>query len=389
MFIRSLHSSLPIDYRSEFQAMGINEYGADFCNNSLILKFCDLSVRELHTLENVLRLNNIPFYKSASAKHKVLIGTFPNWRILQTIFKGQSHKLSDFSQNINQLQENAAINEWHYEMPEGKLSIDQPLIMGILNVTPDSFSDGGHFFDPDRAYDHALAMQEEGADIIDIGAESTRPGSDPVNLSDEWNRLYPVLKRLRKGLKIPISIDTYKSEIASRSLKEGAQIINDISGLTFDPQMADLVAETGCPIILMHMKGTPRNMQVNPHYNNLMEEIVTFFQQRIQFARSAGIRQIIIDPGIGFGKRLEDNFEIIRRLAELKIYGLPILLGPSRKSFIGKILDAEVNDRGWGTAAAVALAINNGTKIVRIHDVQEMKQVLVVVKYIMNSKNFS
>ena len=261
--------------------------------------------------------------------------------------------------------------------------------MGILNVTPDSFSDGGHFFDRDRAYDHALAMQEEGADIIDIGAESTRPGSDPVNLSDEWNRLYPVLKRLRKGLKIPISIDTYKSEIASRSLKEGAQIINDISGLTFDPQMADLVAETGCPIILMHMKGTPRNMQVNPHYNNLMEEIVTFFQQRIQFARSAGIRQIIIDPGIGFGKRLEDNFEIIRRLAELKIYGLPILLGPSRKSFIGKILDAEVNDRGWGTAAAVALAINNGTKIVRIHDVQEMKQVLVVVKYIMNSKNFS
>lgn len=389
MFIRFLHSSLPTDFQSELQVMGINDYGTDFCNNSLILKFCDLSIKELHTLEYVLKSNNIPFYKSASAKQKAIIGTFSNWRTAQVLLKGQPYELSDISQKINQMKENVAINEWHYEIPEGKLSIYRPLIMGILNVTPDSFSDGGYFFDPNRAYDHALTMQEEGADIIDIGAESTRPGSDPVDMTEEWNRLYPVLKRLRKGLKIPISIDTYKSEIATRSLKEGAQIINDISGLSFDPQMANLVAKTGCPVILMHMKGTPRNMQINPHYDNLMEEIATFFQQRIQFARSTGIRQIIIDPGIGFGKRLEDNFEIIRRLTELKVYGLPILLGPSRKSFIGKVLDAEVNDRGWGTAAAVALAINNGTKIVRVHDVQEMKQVLVLTHHIMNSKNFS
>lgn len=388
MFIRSLHSSLSTDYRSELEAIGINEYEADFCNNSLILKFCDLSVGELPTLEKVFRLNKISFYKSTSTEHKAIVSTFPNWQTLQNVFKEQSHEISDFSQKINQLQENVATNEWHYEIPEGKLSIDRPLIMGILNVTPDSFSDGGSFFDPDKAYDHTLKMQEEGADIIDIGAESTRPGSDPIDMTEEWNRLCPVLKRLRKGLKIPISIDTYKSEIASRSLKEGAQVINDISGLTFDPHMANLVAKTGCPVILMHMKGTPRNMQVNPHYDNLMEEITTFFQQRIQFARSVGIRQLIIDPGIGFGKRLEDNFEIIRRLAELRIYGLPILLGPSRKSFIGKVLDAEVNDRGWGTAAAVALAINNGTKIVRVHDVQEMKQVLVLTHHIMNSKNF-
>jgi dihydropteroate synthase len=389
MFVRFLHSSLLTDYQSELQVMGINEFEADFCYNSFILKFCDLSVGELHTLENILRLNNIPFYKSASAEHKAIVGAFPNWQTLQTIFNGQSHARFDFSQRISQVRENVAMNEWHYQMPEGQLSIDQPLMMGVLNVTPDSFSDGGYFFDPDRAYDHALAMQEEGADIIDIGAESTRPGALPVDMSEEWDRLYPVLNRLQKGLRIPISIDTYKSEIASRALKEGAQIINDISGLTFDSQMAPLVAKTGCPVILMHMKGTPRHMQMNPHYDNLMEEIVTFFHQRIQFARSAGIRQIIIDPGIGFGKRLADNFEIIRRLAELKIYGLPILIGPSRKSFIGKVLEAGVNDRGWGTAAAVALAINNGTKIVRVHDIQEMKQVLIVTQHIMNSKIFS
>ncbi|MBN2365168.1 MAG: dihydropteroate synthase [Calditrichaeota bacterium] len=266
--------------------------------------------------------------------------------------------------------------------------IDAPLLMGILNITPDSFSDGGLFLRPEEAIDHAREMQEAGADIIDIGAESTRPGAVPVGQEEEWQRLFPVLQELKRQLDIPVSVDTYKAEIARRALEEGADIINDISGLRRDEAMAETVARHHCPLILMHMQGTPRDMQENPSYENLMEEIHLFFQERIEFAGKSGIEQLIIDPGLGFGKRYGDNYELLRRLRELRVFGYPLMVGPSRKSFIGKALGADADQRLMGTAAAVVMAVANGASILRVHDVPEMKQTLRIVQKIRQGKNF-
>ncbi len=250
-------------------------------------------------------------------------------------------------------------------------------IMGILNVTPDSFSDGGRFHNFDAAVAQAEKMTEEGADIIDIGGESTRPGSEPVPLEEEAERVVPVIKHLSKNLPIPVSIDTCKAEIARRALDAGAQMVNDISALRFDGGMAQIVRESGCPLILMHMLGTPKIMQQQPTYDALMPEIISFLIERAAFAVNEGIEfeQLIIDPGIGFGKTVEHNLAILRQLRQLKSIGRPILIGPSRKSSIGKVLDAEVHDRMEGTAAAVALGIANGADIVRVHDVKEMVRV--------------
>ncbi|MCK5453188.1 MAG: dihydropteroate synthase, partial [Calditrichia bacterium] len=259
-----------------------------------------------------------------------------------------------------------------------------PLLMGILNVTPDSFSDGGKYFSPQKALQHAKEMARAGADIIDIGAESTRPGARAVTIEEEWQRLEAVLKKIKANLALPVSIDTYKSEIAQLALDAGVDMVNDISGLTFDPEMVKVVAEAGCPLVIMHIKGTPRDMQIDPRYDNLMEELYRFFLRQIEYAQSHGISQLIVDPGIGFGKRLQDNLEIIRRLKEFRGLGYPILVGPSRKSFIGKILDVESEKRMIGSAAAVALALNNGAKVIRVHDVHEMKQVSEIVQAINN-----
>jgi dihydropteroate synthase len=279
------------------------------------------------------------------------------------------------------------VNHWEYSLPGGKhLQINRALVMGILNVTPDSFSDGGLFIQPEVAVRHAIEMEETGADMIDIGAESTRPGAQVVEVEEEWNRLQPLLHRLATRISIPISVDTYKAEVARRALQEGAGIVNDISGLTFDPDMAGVAAKAGCPVIIMHIRGKPRDMQIDPGYENLMEEVYRFLQQQISFAKSAGIGQLILDPGIGFGKRFEDNFEIIRRLSELKAQGYPVLLGASRKSFLGRLLETEVDRRMMGTAAATALAVNNGANIVRVHDVKEMRQVCSVVTAINSQK---
>lgn len=249
-------------------------------------------------------------------------------------------------------------------------------IMGILNVTPDSFSDGGQFFQPDRAIEHGVRMAEEGADIIDIGAESTRPGADPVSVDDELNRIIPVLEGILQRIDVPISIDTYKSEVAETALKAGAHIINDISALRFDHRMKEVVARFQAPVIIMHIKGKPKNMQQNPHYDDLIGEVYHYLDDSIKLACEAGIdrNNIIIDPGIGFGKRLQDNFEILRRLSEFNGLDCPILIGPSRKSFIGKVLDAPPDQRLEGTIAAVAIGIQNGAHIVRVHDVKEISR---------------
>jgi len=254
------------------------------------------------------------------------------------------------------------------------------LIMGILNVTTDSFSDGGLFFDMGIAINHALEMEAAGADIIDIGGESTRPGAEPVLLEDELNRVIPVIEAIRSASDVCVSIDTYKADVAEKAIKAGANIVNDISGLQFDASMADVVKNNNVPVVIMHIKGTPREMQKDPHYDDLMQEVVAYFQERVEFCHQHGIKKenIILDPGIGFGKRSQDNFELLRELKQIADLGYPVLSGPSRKSFIGLTLDLPVEERVEGTAAAVTASILNGAKIVRVHDVQEMKRVVTI-----------
>ncbi|MEK6690990.1 MAG: dihydropteroate synthase [Nitrospirota bacterium] len=253
--------------------------------------------------------------------------------------------------------------------------------MGILNVTPDSFSDGGLYLNTDKAVERSFEIEKEGADIIDIGGESTRPGALPLSPEEELSRVVPVIEKLKSRLRIPISIDTYKAEVAREAIKAGASIINDISGLRFDPEIASVSAEYDVPVVIMHIKGTPRDMQINPVYQDLIGEIRHFLEEGISIAQKAGVDDdmIIIDPGIGFGKTFEHNLEIINRLDEFRSLGMPILLGPSRKSFIGKILDLPPGDRLEGTAAAVAIGIMKGANIVRVHDVSSIVRVARVV----------
>lgn len=251
-------------------------------------------------------------------------------------------------------------------------------LMGILNVTPDSFSDGGHFLDPDRAIDHALRMEDEGADFIDVGGESSRPGAEPISIDEELRRVVPVVEKLRARLSIPISIDTYKSEVADAALRAGAVVVNDISGLTYDPSMVSVAASHGASVVVMHMQGTPRDMQRAPTYRDVVREVASFLRSQSEYAARNGIRQVIVDPGIGFGKTVHQNLQLIRNLEVLRELHHPVLVGPSRKSFIGALLDLPVTERLEGTAAAVAVCILNGASIVRVHDVREMKRVSVV-----------
>lgn len=252
-------------------------------------------------------------------------------------------------------------------------------IMGILNITPDSFSDGGRYYSTEKAIEHALRMEDEGADFIDIGGESTRPGAESVSVEEELKRVIPVIEKLAGKIEIPISIDTTKSEVARKALDAGAEIVNDISAMNFDPDMIKVISDFKPALILMHIKGSPKTMQINPDYIDVIKEIKDYLQESVNKCRSNGIEQIIVDPGIGFGKKLEHNIEIFKRLSELKELGCPILIGPSRKSFIGQILDLPVEQRLEGTAAAVAVSIIRGANIVRVHDVKEIKRVVKIV----------
>jgi dihydropteroate synthase len=269
---------------------------------------------------------------------------------------------------------------------------ERTLIMGVLNITPDSFSDGGKFFSLKRAIDGALVMERAGADILDIGAESTRPGSAGISAAEELQRLLPVLEALRKRLKIPISVDTQKAGVAEIALGAGAALLNDISGLKNDPRMAEVAAKFGVPLILMHMRGTPRTMQKQPFAKNVLKDVITGLRHSIAIARRAGVRnsQIILDPGIGFGKSFGQNYELLGRLPELAKLGYPLLVGTSRKGFLGATLathgkPAPPEARIWGTAATVTASILGGAHIVRVHDVAEMAQVARVADALRNA----
>ncbi len=257
-------------------------------------------------------------------------------------------------------------------------------IMGVLNVTPDSFSDGGQYLESNKAVERGITMAREGADIIDVGGESTRPYSRKITVSEELDRVVPVIEGLRKELAIPISIDTCKGEVAQEALKVGASMINDISALRFDPDMASIAAEAGVPVILMHMKGMPENMQKNPTYGDLIPEIFDFLEDVIERSVSAGIKRdlIIVDPGIGFGKTFDHNLKIIKELSRFEALERPVLLGTSNKAFIGHILGKEVYERDTGTMATIAYGVINGAHIVRVHNVRKAVETVRMIEAI-------
>jgi dihydropteroate synthase len=261
------------------------------------------------------------------------------------------------------------------------LSLPRPLLMGVVNITPDSFADGGRFFRPEDAIAQALALVAAGADILDLGGESTRPFAEPVSLEEELRRVLPVIQALAAQSPVPISIDTYKAPVAQAALEAGAAIINDISALRFDPEMAPLAAARRAPLVLMHMQGTPRDMQREPHYDDLLGEIKAFFKERLEFAVARGVPRelVVLDPGIGFGKTWQHNLAILNNLNVFLDLGCPLLVGPSRKAFIGRILDLPAGEeRDIGTLAAVAVSVLKGARIIRTHNVAFARQFLAV-----------
>jgi len=272
--------------------------------------------------------------------------------------------------------------------PGGRLELSKRAhLMGIVNVTPDSFSDGGRFLEPDDAVKQGVALAQDGADILDVGGESTRPGADPVEAADEIARVVPVIERLAREVDVPISIDTSKADVARAALDAGARILSDVTAGRSDPAMCTLAAEREVPIVLMHMLGEPRTMQQNPTYRDVVGDIAAFLAARAAAARAAGVEagRILVDPGFGFGKTREHNLVLLRRLRELCCLGYPVMVGTSRKSFIGTTLELPVDERLEGTAATVALAIANGAAVVRVHDVAPMRKVAGMVEAVMRA----
>jgi dihydropteroate synthase len=283
---------------------------------------------------------------------------------------------------------------FHLRLRSGKLLLgERTLVMGILNITPDSFSDGGKYLDSQAAVAHALRLEQEGADILDIGGESTRPGATPITPEEELRRILPVIQVLRGKLRIPISVDTRRAGVAEAALDAGAEILNDVSGLRMDPRLGEVARHGRAPLILMHMRGTPQTMQQGPFARDVIRDVMSGLREAVVRAKRAGLAraQVLLDPGIGFGKRREQNFEILARLPEFARLGCPIVIGTSRKSFLGKALarpdgpDAPPGERLLGTAATITASILGGAHIVRVHDVAEMVRVARIADAILNS----
>ncbi len=312
----------------------------------------------------------------------VVIGTRKQITILADKLALQPFRLKEISAALLKTFANLEKETFNIVTPRRVLNIgEHTLIMGILNVTPDSFSDGGHFNVPSAAVVRAMRMVDEGADIIDLGGESTRPGSKRITVNEELDRVMPVLERLAGKIDVPISIDTMKAEVARRAIEAGAEIINDISALKFDPEMAGVAARFGVPVVLMHMKGTPETMQKGDlEYQSLMGDIISFLSKALETAACHGIDpdKTIVDPGIGFGKTLEDNLRILKHLRELRVLGRPILVGASRKHFTSRVTGSEDAVHLEGTAAALGAAIMNGADILRVHDISFMKKVAMM-----------
>lgn len=273
---------------------------------------------------------------------------------------------------------------YQYNFNNSRMDFHIPKIMGIVNVTPDSFSDGGKYFSLDNAVDRALKLIDDGADIIDIGGESTRPGSDPVSADEEINRTIPVIKKITNLRKdVIISIDTTKSNVAKQALDSGAQIINDISGLTFDNNMINTAKEFDAAVVIMHIKGNPKTMQDNPHYNDVVKEVFNFLLVQSKKAKQNGIEKIIVDPGIGFGKNIDDNFILIKNLDYFQSLSYPVMIGVSKKSFIGKTLSLDSDEREIGTVVLETISILKSARIIRTHNVKYCSQIVKLAAHIL------
>jgi dihydropteroate synthase len=329
------------------------------------------------------------FVSSPSVSELVLSGTRDGIKHVSRIISVSGGFPAELSKKIDSLLDNFTRSDYKIECRGKVLDLgSRTHIMGILNVTPDSFSDGGLFSNEGKAISHARDMAAAGADIIDIGGESTRPGAEPLTEDEELRRIVPLIELLSKELAIPISVDTYKASVARKALEAGASIVNDISGLRFSPDMADVVAENGAAVVIMHIKGTPRNMQQNPVYDDLIGEIIAYLDEGLAIAERAGIdrEKTLIDPGIGFGKTLEHNLTILNRLDEFRALGRPIVLGTSRKKFIGTVLDIPAPaQRVEGTAATAVIGVDRGASIMRVHDVARVAQAVRMVDAIVET----
>ncbi len=341
-------------------------------------------------IANILKQTAISVGADIVTHREVITGKFIRGPVLLMATYNQmikmKNKLTNQPWKLQQLMEDIIriVNYKPYKWEIGSriISFNKPIIMGILNITPDSFYDGGKWEDEKAILERVKEMVEEGVDIIDIGGESSRPFSDPVNEEEEWRRVYPVIKMIKKEFNIPISLDTYKSSIAQKGIEEGVDIINDISGLKFDYKMGEIIANSNVGIVLMHIKGSPKDMQKNPNYDFIFEEIYDYLEEGVKELLSAGIEKerIVIDPGIGFGKTVEDNLLLIKNMNFLRGLEVPILIGLSRKSFMGKILGLEnPADRLNATTVMHTIALINGANILRVHDVKEAKEIIELV----------
>ena len=385
--IKSLEEAVNIFRRIGVDSYGISAMVSKALHLNILLeaqpcKVANIIKQEILSLGGDAAVARGSVSCSVPCSDVLIMGTEKQLSLLAKKIEKQPFGLNIISRDIQAKIKNLSQREYILKTSRGKIKLgERTLMMGVLNVTQDSFSDGGLFYQKNQAIEHALRMVDEGADIIDIGGESTRPGSKAISSGVEAKRVVPVIDALAKKIKIPISIDTKKASVARKAVDAGAEIINDVSALNGDREMAGTVKKTGAAVILMHMRGKPSNMQKgNLDYDNLMGDITDYLEKSSQKAINTGVEKdrIVIDPGIGFGKTPEDNYKIIQNLFELKVLGMPVLIGTSRKSFIGKITGDEPGERIEGTAATVTAAIMNGCHIVRVHDVAAMKKVAAV-----------
>jgi dihydropteroate synthase len=384
---RVLHIATPLDAEQELRLIHVDSCGIAMMAAKMLtrcVKLTGLQCRQANILkQEMLALGGDAAVArgtvacSIDKTDVILIGTDKQLLMLCGKLAPQPFGLPALAAELKQTLLLSTQRPRYWRTAQRELSLERPLIMGILNVTPDSFSDGNLYSDPVLAVERALEMVAEGADIIDIGGESTRPGAAPVPTEDELKRIIPVIAGLAGRTTCPISVDTWKSPVARAAVDAGAAIINDISGFAFDPRMAAVAARTGAGVVLMHTRGTPQSMQHDTVYADLIGEVIHSLRQSLAMAGESGIEQerIAVDPGIGFGKTAAHNLEILRRLREFTSIGQPLLVGTSRKSFIGKVLHRETGRRIHGTAATVALAVQGGADILRVHDVREMRDV--------------